>query len=183
MTQYGRPNSDIENPGGWSAEPLWEKLDEEPFDDLDYIESPKSASGASFTLALSPLIDPEIHSDHTIRIRAKVGVAGIFRYEWMQGDVVIKDSGEVALGTGTNEHNMLLSEAEAESISDYGAFRVRVTAVTTQKNQRQNVSWIRVDVPDVPGGLDLVKVINETENLGEGVIRIRGLIKVIGKLL
>ncbi|MBA7465175.1 hypothetical protein ES707_00337 [subsurface metagenome] len=149
--QYARPVSDIENPGGWATAPLWEKLDEEPFDDADYIESPKSATGASFTIGLSGVIDPEVHTDHIIRIRVKTGVSGTFRYELMQGAVVIKDSGDVVLSTVETEYNMMLSEAEAGNISDYEALSLRGTAVATQKNQRQNVSWIRVDVPNVAG--------------------------------
>lgn len=151
MTQYARPISDIENPGGWATTPLWEKLDEEPFDDGDFIESPKSAAGASFTIGLSAVPDPGIHTDHIVRIRAKTGVSGTFKYELLQGAIVIKDSGNVVLGTSEAEYNMVLTEEEAGNISDYGAFRLRVTAITTQKNQRQNVSWIRVDIPDATG--------------------------------
>lgn len=149
MAQYAYPTSDIDNSGAWTTEPLWEKVDEEPYDDVDYVSSPKSASGKSFTLGLSAVIDPQVHTNHIIRVRAKVGVSGIFRYELLQGVALIKDSGEIALGTSFAEHNMTLSEAEAESISDYSALRVRVTAVTTQKNQYQRVSWIRPEVPDV----------------------------------
>lgn len=151
MTQYARPVSDIENPGGWAVAPLWEKLNEEPFDDADYIESPKSAAGASFTIGLSAALDPGIHTDHIVRIRAKTGVSGTFKYELLQGAVVIKDSGDVVLGTIETEYNMMLTEEEAASISDYGALSLRGTAVATQKNQRQNVSWIKVDVPSVAG--------------------------------
>ena len=146
--QYARPISDVENPGGWASAPLWEKLDEEPFDDGDYVESPKSAAGDSFTIGLSGVTDPEVHTGHIIRIRAKTAVTGTFKYELMQGVVVIKDSGDVVLGTSEAEYNMMLTEEEAGNISDYLALRMRVTAVITQKNQRQNVSWIRVDVPD-----------------------------------
>ena len=149
--QYARPSSDIENPGGWTTEPLWDKIEEEPFDDVDYLISPKTATGDSFTIGLSGVTDPEIHTGHIIRIRAKTGVTGTFKYELMQGAVVIKDSGDVVLTTEFAEYNMTLSEAEAAEITDYTALRVRVTAITTKKNQRQNVSWIRVDVPDLAG--------------------------------
>lgn len=149
--QYARPSSDIENPGGWTVTPLWEKIDEEPFDDGDYLISPRSATGDSFTIGLSGVIDPGVHTDHVVRIRVKTGVSGTFKFELLQGAVVIKDSGDVVLTTAFAEYNMTLSEAEASNITDYTALRVRVTAVATQKNQRQNVSWIRVDVPSVSG--------------------------------
>lgn len=149
--QYGRPSSLIENPGGWATEPLWDKIEEEPFDDADYVESPKSAAGDSFTIGLSGVEDPGVHTNHVVRIRAKTGVSGTFKFELLQGVVVIKDSGDVVLTTAFTEYNMILSEGEAATISDYAALRVRVTAVATQKNQRQKISWVRVDVPSVAG--------------------------------
>lgn len=148
MTQYAYPNADIENPGAWTTEPLWKKMDEEPFDDDDFVTSPKSATDKSFTLGLSGVTDPEVHTDHIVRIRAYAKVTGTVKYELMQGAVVIKDSGEIALTTGFAEYNMTLSEAEAANITDYAALRVRATAVTTQKNQYQYVSWIRFECPD-----------------------------------
>jgi len=149
--QYARPSSDIENPGAWTTEPLYEKIDEEPFDDGDFVESPKSATGDSFTIGLSTVTDPGVHTNHVVRIRAKTGVSGTFKYELMQGAVIIKGSGDVVLTTAFAEYNMTLSEGEASNITDYPALWVRVTAIVTQKNQRQNVSWIRVDVPDLAG--------------------------------
>lgn len=149
--QYARPSSDIENPGGWTTEPLWDKIEEEPFDDGDFLTSPKSASGKSFTIGLSGVIDPGVHTGHIVRIRASAKVSGTVKYELMQGAVVIKDSGDVALTVPYAEYNMTLSEAEAAEITDYSTLRVRVTAVKTQKNQYQYVSWMRVDIPDLAG--------------------------------
>jgi len=149
--QYGRPSSDIENPGSWTVTPLWEKIDEEPFDDGDFLVSPKTATGDSFTIGLSSVIDPGVHTGHVVRVRAETGVSGTFKFELLQGAVVIKDSGDIALTTAFAEYNMALSEAEAANITDYTDLQVRVTAIVTQKNQRQNVSWIRVDIPDLAG--------------------------------
>jgi len=149
--QYARPFSDVENPGGWTTEPLWDKIEEEPFDDGDFAHSPKTATEDSFTVGLSLVTDPQVHTGHVVRIRAQAGVSGTFKYELMQGAVVIKDSGNVVLTTSFAEYNMTLSEAEAANITDYAALRVRVTAVITQKNQYQDVSWIRVDIPDLAG--------------------------------
>jgi len=126
--QYARPSSDVENPGGWTTEPLWALIDEEPFDDGDFAHSPKSATADSFTIGLSGVTDPEVHTGHIVRIRAKAGVSGTFKYELMQGVVVIKDSGEITLTTSFAEYNMTLSEAEAANITDYTALRVRVSS-------------------------------------------------------
>jgi len=153
MPQFGYPNSDIENPGGWTTEPLWVLIDEEPFDDGDFLTSPKSAADKAFTVRLSGVTDPEVYTGHIVRIRAKTAVSGTFKYELMQGAVVIKDSGEVVLTTAFVEYNMTLSEGEAANITDYPALRVRVTAVVTKKNQRQSVSWIRFECPDAGGAI------------------------------
>jgi len=151
MTQYARPDSDVDNSGGWTTEPLWEKIEEEPYDDIDYVTSPKSAVDKSFTVSLSDVIDSEVHINHIVRLRAHAKVTGTVKYELLQGEAVIKDSGNVVLSTIFDEYNMTLSEAEGESITDYTALRVRVTAIATQKNQYQYISWIRFEVPDVAG--------------------------------
>ncbi len=150
--QYASPASDIENPGAWTTEPLWDKIDEEPYDDGDYVISPKSASaGEAFTVGLSPVTDPGVHTDHTLRIRAQVsGVSGTFKFELLQGEVVIKDSGDIALPLTFQESFFTLLEAEAESITDYTTLSVRITAVATAKNKFQWVSWVRFEVPAAP---------------------------------
>ena len=195
MPQYGRPVSDIENPGGWTVEPLWEKVDEEPFDDVDFLISPKSATGDSFTIGLSGITDPGVHVGHIVRIRAKTGVSGIFKYELMQGAVVIKDSGDVVLSTVFAEYSMTLSEAEVGNITDYPNLRVRGTAVTTQKNQRQNVSWIRFECPGgqqeilVAGTIDaisgvngLIKATRKISGSAGAVSEVSGAVGVIRKI-
>ena len=148
MKQYARPDSDIENPGVWTIAPLWEKMDEEPYSDADYIISPKSAIGKSFTIGLSNLIDPEVHTGHILRVRAQVsGVSGTIKFELLQGTTVIKDSGDIALPLAFQEYSFSLPEVEAATITDYTALRVRTTAVTTRKNKYQWLSWVRFECP------------------------------------
>jgi len=151
MAQFAYPDSDIENPGAWTTEPLWQKIDEEPYDDGDYVISPKTASGKAFTVGLSSVTDPEIHTGHTLRIRARVSaVSGTIKFELLQGAVVIKDSGDIALDSSAfQEHSFTLSEIEAENITDYTALRVRITAVATANNKYQWVSWARLEVPSI----------------------------------
>ena len=170
MTQYAYPTSDIENPGAWTTEPLYQKIDEEPYDDGDYLISPKSASGKSFTEGLSGLTDPGVHTGHTLRIRARASaVSGTIKFELLQGTTVIKDSGDIALGTAVfEEHFFTLSEGEATNITDYTALRVRITAVATANNKYQWVSWARLEVPDAPvGDIDINK--SESVNVDENI--------------
>ena len=155
MTQYAYPTSDVNNSGAWTTEPLYNKIDEEPYSDSDLVQSPQSAADKAFTVGLGSLTDPGVHTDHTVRIRALVGTSGTFKFELLQGATVIHDSGALSLTTSFAEYNFTLSAGEAANITDYTALRVRVTAVTTYATKYQQVSWVRLEVPDV-AAIDLV---------------------------
>ena len=154
MAQYAYPTSDIDNSGAWTTAPLWNKIDEEPANDADFVQSPASAANKAFTVGFGPLTDPTVHTSHVLRIRALVGTSGTFKFELLQGATVIHDSGVLSLTTAFAEYNFTLTGAEAANITDYTALRVRVTAVTTYTGKFQQVSWIRLEVPSVP--IDLV---------------------------
>ena len=146
--QYVYPDADVDNGGAWTTAPLYAKIDEEPYDDGDYVISPKTAANKSFTVGLGNPVDFGIHTDHTLRIRAKATLAGAtLKFELLQGTTVIHDSGNQTLGVAFEEFNFTLSEGEAAEITDYTALRVRVTAVTTGNNKYQWVSWIRFEIP------------------------------------
>jgi len=155
VTQYAYPTSDVNNSGAWTTEPLYNKIDEEPYSDADYVQSPQSAADKAFTVGLGSLTDPGVHTGHTVRIRALVGTSGTFKFELLQGATVIHDSGALSLTTSFAEYNFTLSAGEAANITDYTALRVRVTAVTTYATKYQQVSWVRLEVPDV-AAIDLV---------------------------
>ena len=151
--QYAYPTSDVDNSGAWTTTPLYNKIDEEPYSDTDYVQSPQSAADKAFTVGLGSLTDPTVHTSHVLRIRALVGTSGTFKFELLQGATVIHDSGALSLTTSFAEYNFTLTEAEAANITDYTALRVRVTAVTTYTGKFQQVSWIRLEVPErIPCG-------------------------------
>ena len=155
MTQYAYPTSDVNNGGAWTTEPLYNKIDEEPYSDSDLVQSPASAADKAFTVGLGSLTDPTVHTGHVLRIRALVGTSGTFKFELLQGATVIHDSGELSLTTSFAEYSFTLTAGEAANITDYAALRVRVTAVTTYATKYQQVSWVRLEVPDV-AAIDLV---------------------------
>jgi len=155
VTQYAYPTSDVNNSGAWTTEPLYNKIDEEPYSDSDLVQSPQSAADKAFTVGLGSLTDPGVHTGHTVRIRALVGTSGTFKFELLQTSTVIHDSGALSLTTSFAEYSFTLTAGEAANITDYAALRVRVTAVTTYATKYQQVSWVRLEVPDV-AAIDLV---------------------------
>ena len=155
MTQYAYPTSDVENSGGWTTEPLWSKVDEEPYSDADYVQALQNAVNLAFTVELGSPNDPNVHTGHTLRIRAKCNVARAFKFELLQTSTVIHDSGSTNLTTSFAEYSFTLTEGEAANITNYAALRVRVTAITTYAGEYEQVSWMRLEVPDVVA-IDLV---------------------------
>jgi len=155
VTQYAYPTSDVENSGGWTTEPLWSKVDEEPYSDADYVQALQNAVNLAFTVALGSPNDPNVHTGHTLRIRAKCNVARAFKFELLQTSTVIHDSGSTNLTTSFAEYSFTLTEGEAANITNYAALRVRVTAITTYAGEYEQVSWMRLEVPDVVA-IDLV---------------------------
>jgi len=149
VTQYAYPTSDVENSGGWTTEPLWSKVDEEPYSDADYVQALQNAVNLAFTVALGSPNDPNVHTGHTLRIRAKCNVARAFKFELLQTSTVIHDSGSTNLTTSFAEYSFTLTEGEAANITNYAALRVRVTAITTYGGEYEQVSWIRLEVPDI----------------------------------
>jgi len=158
MTQYAYPTSDVENSGVFTTLPtpgqsLWSQMDEEPYNETDYILSPFGGQNKACTVGLGSLIDPTIHTGHTLRVRASIGgTGGTAKHELLQGAAVIHDSGTLTLTSSWAEFSFTLSEAEAANITDYAALRVRLTAITTPTSPARAyaVDWIRLEIPDAP---------------------------------
>jgi hypothetical protein len=158
MTQYAYPTSDIDNSGVFTSLPtpgqaLYLQIDEEPYDEGDYINSPFGEQNKSCTVGLGSLTDPVIHTGHILRVRAAIGgTGGTAKHELLQGAVVIHDSGTLTLTSGWAEFSFTLSEAEAANITDYAALRVRLTAITTPTSPAKGygVAWVRLEIPDAP---------------------------------
>jgi len=158
MTQYAYPTLDVDNGGVFTTSPvpgqsLWSQMDEEPYNETDYIVSPFGGQNKACTVGLGSLTDPTIHTGHILRVRACIGGAGgTAKHELLQGAVVIHDSGTLTLTSVWAEFLFTLSEAEAANITDYAALRVRLTAITTPTSPARvyAVDWIRLEIPDAP---------------------------------
>lgn len=150
MAQYAYPTSDVDNSGAWTTAPLYAKIDEEPYDDGDYVTSPKTASSKSFTVGLGGTItDPASSTGHIFRVRARSSGSGTMQVELLEGSTVRATLSTFSLTTSFAEYSYTLTGTEADSITDYTALRIRVTAVTTGTNKYQYVSWARFEVPDL----------------------------------
>lgn len=150
MAQYAYPTSDVDNSGAWTSAPLYAKIDEEPYDDADYVTSPKTASSKSFTVGLGGTItDPASSTGHIFRVRARSSGSGTMQVELLEGSTVRATLSTFSLTTSFAEYSYALTGTEADSITDYTALRIRVTAVTTGTNKYQYASWARFEVPDL----------------------------------
>lgn len=156
MTQYARPDSDIAVDPGWSSYPsgdLYTCVDEETPSDSDYITG--SVVGDNCSLGLSEVDDPGIHTGHTLRWRWRAvdaspqpETANILLRQTSYPTVW--NSGELTVPrTWTTEYHDLTT-AEAAAIVAYNILYVQTGVVQLQTNEEVQISWIVLEVPDVP---------------------------------
>jgi hypothetical protein len=144
MTQYARPDSDVDNPssgwtnsaGGAPDNTLYTYIDEASVGS-DYVEGTDDncdGDGFYFTVGLSNVTDPESASGHAMKFYGKVDSAESntwYKIQLLEGTTVraqktISDPDGTS-GTGTlYTHN--LSTSEANSISNYNDLRIRIYA-------------------------------------------------------
>jgi len=154
MTQYAYPKSDI-TVGDWTTSPLWSKLDEEPYSDADYVQSTKNEANDYFEVELDDIDDPITHDDHILRVRIKETKDSGFAYQIQlyQGAVQIgTTTSEQVAGTSFAEKILTLSTIEASNISDYTDLRARVVVTGGSAGAYVQVSWARLECPDIAVG-------------------------------
>ena len=126
-----RPIADLA--GNWHGEDarttnLYTSLDDEPFEDATYIESPDNPTSSDFVeFDLPTAADPLSSEDHVVRYRYGGDGSATLIVELRQGTTVIAswehiDPSSPALAEQT------LTEAEADAITDYSDLRIRVRA-------------------------------------------------------
>lgn len=154
MTQHAYPKSDI-TIGNWTTAPLWSKIKEEPYSDLDYIQSAKNESNDYFEVAIDGLDDPITHNDHILRVRLKETKNSTLAYQIQlyQGVIEIATTvSEQIDGTSFAEKTLTLSTIEASNISSYLDLRARVVVTGGSAAAYAQVSWIRFECPNVAVG-------------------------------
>lgn len=154
-TQTARPDEDVSNPDSWTgdASPLYTNVDESVASDADAVHSPTTSSlppvAQELTLGLTSLSDPVTSSDHVLRVRCRrAGSIDVpVHATLMQGGDEIADfDGVDAAGSSYATIEYTLSAAQADSITDYGDLRVRLTRNTDEEGV--DYSWIEFSVPE-----------------------------------
>lgn len=160
MTQFLRPASDVST-GGWTATPLFEKLDETVADDVDFIESANGPTdpGDPCVIGLDSGGDPQSSTDHVLRVRIKKNSGGGAAVvgavlALKQGTTTIASAEHLDEGAQQwSTKELTLTGTEADSITDYTDLRVEITALqTTGASRRMQVSWAEFECPDAVGG-------------------------------
>lgn len=155
MAQYGRPSSDITN-NTWSTLPtggqaLFEQVNETPYSDTDY----DRANGVqTMEVKLSSVNDPSSSSGHILRLRAKAtGASGAEKWTvtLYQGATLIATafSNTTVTRSAFNAYSYTLTVAQANAITNYADLRVRIVT-SASSGEYIDVSWIELEVPDVP---------------------------------
>jgi hypothetical protein len=136
MTQYARPDSDVST-GTWAASTgtdFFALIDETPASDSDFISSTDNDgfSPDSLTVGLSNVSDPSNSGNHVVRYRAK-GTAGsgftipTLTVVLLETSTTIATSVNSSLNGSYTDYTFTLSDAEANSITDYNNLRLKFT--------------------------------------------------------
>lgn len=132
-----RPTSDVET-AGWSATPLWSKIEEGSPGDGTTVNSDATQFAAhDFEVALASGVDPLISTGHKVRIRW--GRGGSFpqdgRVALFQGANLIAQFDRTFNSAGFVTEEYALSSAQADSIvpsgGNYTDLRLRITGMAS----------------------------------------------------
>lgn len=149
MAQYARPDSDIAA-GNWtpnSGSTLYTQIDEVSASDSDFIQA--SSTETTATIGLSNVSDPGVSSGHVVRYRAQKTTtpSGSLTVRLFQGSTEIANQ-TPTLTTSWVLYTFTLSDAQANSITDYSDLRLQFTGSSNNASRFVNVSWAEFEVPD-----------------------------------
>jgi hypothetical protein len=125
--QYARPDTDI-SAGGWlpsSGSDLYAMVDETTPSDSDFIYT---FSLGACEVALSPLVDPGVHTDHVVKYRAQGDDATDLAVSLKQGSTTIASWTETNASSTVTTYTHTLTTDEAEDITDYTDLRLAFEA-------------------------------------------------------
>lgn len=135
-----RPNTTIST-GSWrtdtGATGLHLAIDEKVADDADYIQSALSPTSADVCeVSLDPVLDPgrsNDGSDHRIHYRYQKDASGgdtiNLTVRLMQGTTEIANWAHTNISNGFTEAEQVLTDGQANSITDYGDLRLRFESI------------------------------------------------------
>ena len=168
MAQFARPDGDL-TVGLWTSTPLWQKIDETPFDDADFIQSVNDPTNDMIEVTLSDVTDPVSSIDHVVRYRIRKGDSGggspgtiDFRIELVQETILIFRKSEPGVGTSFFNGTFTLNNIQADDITDYNDLRLTFRANKSAGNRTSwgECSFAEFEVPDA-GGTNFTETVTE----------------------
>lgn len=174
MAQYARPDSDVAA-GGWATAPLYQKIDETPYSDSDYItDTFIGGAGTAVTVGLSNVGDPGVSSGHIIRVRFRVD--DIVSGSWtvtvrLYEGATTRSTDNATANTSFTTSTFTLSTAEANSITDYTNLRIEVEFYNDDEfgTYTADISWIEFEVPDAATTVYVYDGSNWKQAVADGV--------------
>lgn len=159
--QFSRPNGQVGDSswekGSGGSTNMHTEIDEASASDVDYIRDQGTVEGVSdsFTSTMSAVVDPLVHSDHTVSVRASkpssdsrqlivqlYTATGALVREWDSGD-------GGGLTTSFATYSFTLTASEAEQLGVYASgFRVVLAAYGIDSGANVRVSWLEFKVPE-----------------------------------
>ena len=125
--QYARPDADVSD-GAWlpsTGTDLYSCVDEASYDDADFIYT---TSLSACTVGLSSVLDPGIHTGHTVRYRAKGDGSADIVVTLKQGTTTIATWTETNAAQTVTAYEHTLATGEAATITDYTDLRLTFEA-------------------------------------------------------
>lgn len=126
------PSGDV-TPGNWTTAPLYEKIDEFIPNDSDVIASSQKPSNDYCEFSLPPMNAPNNKSSHAVkyRIRKVLNTHSLsFKVGLYEGDTLIAEHTHDNVPTDWIDGMMILTSAQASSITNYSNLKLRFTANT-----------------------------------------------------
>jgi hypothetical protein len=161
MAQFARPDSDV-SAGSWTAQggpsSLYDCINEVTASDSDYCE--EAGGTTKFEVGLSNVSDPAIGTGHIVRWRWNTDGGGARE----KATIRLRQGATTNIATmvlnqnidrGWTDRSYTLTEAEANSITDYDDLRLDFTINQQGAGENCWISWAELEIPDA-GYADLV---------------------------
>ena len=126
-----RPSVDVAD-GNWTSSlgggDLYAAINEETFDDANYIQSGTNPSGDVANIRFESALTPPVMTGHTIRYRIKGASNVAMTVDLLSNVTVIKTWTHNPVASTYTTYEQTLTTGEAATIADYTNLRLRFTA-------------------------------------------------------
>ncbi len=169
--QYARPSIDI-SLGSWTedddtTDALYEEINETPADDGDYVKV--VGADSTYEVRLTSVTDPTIHTGHVVNFRMYGTGAGApekLTVDLVDNTTVIATLANQQSDGAWGNKQIVVAEAEAANISDYGNLRLRLSSTgNTGGSDEVRCSFAEFVCPDVSVGAQIMNQF-QGSNLG-----------------